>query len=58
MRGFAAATDSHTFTLPKYMGVHRLEEKDLPSTATTNQAELMQYFTRMATMRRMEIVAD
>lgn len=58
MRGFAAAADTHTFKLPAYMGVHRLEEKDLPSTATTNKAELMQYFTNMATMRRMEIVAD
>jgi hypothetical protein len=40
------------------MGVHRLDIKDLPTNATATKAELMQYFTNMATMRRLEIVAD
>ena len=30
----------------------------LPTNATATKAELIQYFTNMATMRRLEIVAD
>jgi pyruvate dehydrogenase E1 component alpha subunit len=40
------------------MGVHRLETKDLPSTATATKEELIKYFTNMSTMRRLEIVSD
>jgi len=58
MRGFAAATDTHTFNLPEYMGVHRLETKDLPKTSTITKEELMKNFTNMATMRRLETVSD
>jgi len=57
-RSFATAADSFTFKLPAYMGVHRLDVKDLPTNATATKAELIQYFTNMATMRRLEIVAD
>ena len=37
---------------------HRLDESSLPTTATTNKAELMSYFTRMVEMRRTELEAD
>lgn len=40
------------------MGVHRLDAKELPTTATASKSELLTYFTNMATMRRMEIVSD
>jgi len=37
---------------------YRLDDKDLPNTATTNKAELMAYLTRMIQMRRTELEAD
>jgi len=40
------------------MGVHRLDVKDLPTTATVTKDDLIRYFTNMSTMRRLEIVAD
>jgi pyruvate dehydrogenase E1 component alpha subunit len=40
------------------LGVHRLDAKELPTTATASKSELLTYFTNMATMRRMEIVSD
>lgn len=40
------------------MGVHRLNVNDLPTTATATKDELIQYFTNMSTMRRLEIVSD
>jgi hypothetical protein len=40
------------------MGVHRLDPKDLPTTATATKEELITSFTNMANMRRMEIVSD
>jgi pyruvate dehydrogenase E1 component alpha subunit len=53
-RGFAATV---TINLPKFE-LHRLEDKQMPTTATTNKQELMAYFTRMSVCRRTEIVAD
>ncbi len=53
-RGFAATT---TIQLPKFE-LHRLDEQQMPKSATTNKQELMAYFTRMSLMRRTEIVAD
>jgi len=38
--------------------LYRLEEKDMPRTATTNKAELMGYLKRMIQMRRTELEAD
>lgn len=35
-----------------------LDEKELPTKATTNKAELMSYLTRMIQMRRTELEAD
>jgi len=43
--------------LPIY-GTYKLDENDLPNTATTNKAELMAYLTRMIEMRRTELEAD
>ena len=53
-RGFAA---TYTMNLPKFE-LHRLDEKDMPKSATTNKQELLAYFTRMTICRRTEIVAD
>jgi len=47
-----------TFKLPEVLGVHRLDKKDLPTTATSNKEEMMQYFYDLATMRRLEILSD
>lgn len=52
------ASSSVTVKLPKFEGLHRLDEKDMPSEATTNKEELMKYFKDMSVMRRTEIVAD
>ena len=52
------ATSSVTVKLPKFDGLHRLDEKDMPTQATTTKEELMKYFTDMSVMRRTEIVAD
>ena len=38
--------------------LHRLEESQMPTKATTNKEELMGYFTRMVQMRRTELEAD
>jgi pyruvate dehydrogenase E1 component alpha subunit len=40
------------------LGVHRLDPKDLPTTATATKEELITSFTNMANMRRLEIVSD
>jgi pyruvate dehydrogenase E1 component alpha subunit len=56
-RGFASS-DIATFKLPSFMGVHRLDEKDLPTTASVTKEEMLGMFKNMATMRRMETVAD
>jgi TPP-dependent pyruvate/acetoin dehydrogenase alpha subunit len=40
------------------LGIHRLNEKDLPTTATTTKEEMISMFTSMVNMRRMEIVSD
>ena len=40
------------------MGVHHLNKADLPTEATTNKEELLNYFDEMATMRRMEVLSD
>uniref|UniRef100_A0A7S3X1H4 Pyruvate dehydrogenase E1 component subunit alpha n=1 Tax=Strombidinopsis acuminata TaxID=141414 RepID=A0A7S3X1H4_9SPIT len=40
------------------MTVHLMEETTLPTSATTNKAELIGYYEKMYTMRRMEIAAD
>jgi pyruvate dehydrogenase E1 component alpha subunit len=53
-RGFAATV---TVNIPKFE-LHNLKDSQMPKTATTNKQELMSYFTRMALMRRTEIVAD
>ena len=53
-RGFASTV---TVQLPKF-DLYRLEDKQMPKTATTNKDELMAYFTRMSVMRRTEITAD
>lgn len=53
-RGFAASV---TIQLPKFE-LHRLDEKQMPTTTTTNKEELMAYFKRMSIMRRTEIIAD
>ena len=53
-RSFAS---SITVTLPKFE-THILDVNTLPTKATTNKTELVDYFTRMSVMRRMEIVAD
>ena len=37
---------------------YKLDEGSLPTTATTNKAELMSYLTRMVEMRRTELEAD
>jgi pyruvate dehydrogenase E1 component alpha subunit len=55
---FSTAADSHTFKLPALQGVHRLDEKLIPTTATTTKSEMMTYFTNMANMRRLEIQCD
>lgn len=53
-RGFASTV---TVKLPNFE-LYRLQESQMPKTATTNKQELMAYFTRMSQMRRTEIVAD
>jgi pyruvate dehydrogenase E1 component alpha subunit len=53
-RGFATTV---TVKLPQFE-LHRLQDSQMPKTATTNKQELMSYFTRMSVMRRTEIVAD
>lgn len=53
-RSFASTV---TVNLPSFE-LHRLDNKEMPKTATTNKDELMAYFTRMSVMRRTEIVAD
>lgn len=53
-RGFAATV---TIKMPKF-DLHRLDESQMPKTATSNKQELLSYFTRMSVMRRTEIVAD
>jgi len=39
-------------------GLYRLEESQMPKTATTNKAELMGYLKNMIAMRRTELEAD
>jgi pyruvate dehydrogenase E1 component alpha subunit len=53
-RSFATSV---TINLPKFE-VHRIDEKSLPTKATTSKEELMKYFTNMSVMRRTEIIAD
>lgn len=53
-RGFASTV---TIQVPKFE-LHKLQDSQMPKTATTNKEELMSYFTRMTVMRRTEIVAD
>ncbi len=53
-RGFASTA---SYKLPNFE-TYKLNDAQLPKTATTNKAELMAYFTRMSVMRRTEIVAD
>ena len=53
-RGFATTV---TVKLPQFE-LHRLQDSQMPKTATTNKQELLSYFTRMSVMRRTEIVAD
>ena len=53
-RGFATSV---TVNMPKFE-LYRLQESQMPKSATTNKQELMAYFTRMSLMRRTEIVAD
>lgn len=38
--------------------LYKLEESEMPQSATTNKAELMTYFRNMAVMRRTELEAD
>jgi len=49
---------SVTVKLPAIMGAHHLENETLPTEATFTKEEMMAYFTRMAEMRRMEIMSD
>mmetsp|Transcript_54773 Transcript_54773/g.90770 ORF Transcript_54773/g.90770 Transcript_54773/m.90770 type:complete len:421 (+) Transcript_54773:23-1285(+) len=42
----------------KPMVGHLLETSSLPTSATTNKKELVEYYKKMYTMRRMEIAAD
>jgi len=58
IRLFASSADTFTFKLPAILGVHRLDTKDLPTTATVTKDEMIRYFTNMSTMRRLEIVSD
>ena len=37
---------------------YKLDEKEMPMTATTNKEELMKYFYNMVVMRRTELEAD
>lgn len=53
-RGFAATA---TVQLPKFE-LYRLDDKQMPKSATTNKEELLKYFTEMSIMRRTEIMAD
>jgi pyruvate dehydrogenase E1 component alpha subunit len=53
-RSFASTI---SISLPKFE-VHKLNEKEMPTTTTTNKEELMAYFHRMSIMRRTEIIAD
>jgi len=48
---------SITVNLPSY-DLHRLDAKQLPTTATTNKEELISYYRHMQTMRKMEIASD
>ena len=57
-QGRMFATDSHTFKLPPLQGIHRLDEKLIPTTATVTKTEMLSYFTNMANMRRLEIQCD
>jgi len=38
--------------------LYKLDESEMPQTATTNKAELMEYFRSMVLMRRTELEAD
>lgn len=38
--------------------LHRLEEAQMPKTATTTKEELLKYFKNMSIMRRTELEAD
>lgn len=49
---------SVTVKLPEILGVHHINKADLPTEATFTKEEMMAYFTRMAEMRRMEIMSD
>ena len=40
------------------MGVHRLEQSELPTEATTSAEELLDYYKQMAVMRRLEVLSD
>lgn len=53
-RGFAS---SITVQLPKFE-LHKLDEKVMPTQGVATTEQLTAYFTRMATVRRTEIVAD
>jgi hypothetical protein len=39
-------------------GLYKLDEEQMPKTATTNKAELMGYLKNMVAMRRTELEAD
>lgn len=67
MRNFSSNSVTYTFKdlirdpkqkdSPIYR-LHRLEESEMPNTATTTKEELMAYFKRMVEMRRTELEAD
>ena len=54
VRAFSTAT----FELPKFEGLYKLDEKDMPSEATVSKDDLRKHFDNMVIMRRMEIVSD
>eukprot|EP00347_Sterkiella_histriomuscorum_P003521 403363982 len=53
-RSFASTV---TVNIPKFE-LHRLDQSEMPTQATTNKDELMTYFKHMSVMRRTEVVAD
>ncbi|CAI2371880.1 unnamed protein product [Moneuplotes crassus] len=56
-QSFSFFSSSIEVELPKFK-VHRLEESELPTKATTTKSELLNYYKDMALMRRVEIVSD